>query len=165
MNKLGRLFLTMMNIGLLRPFPGTIASATTSFYYIGCFHYNVSFKFLLIIFLLFSFLAVYLINLLSDQFDEIDSKEIVIDEFLGQSVPLLFFYFLVNQVSSNTYLFFILTIISFIGFRFFDIIKPYPINYVDKNMKNGLGVVLDDLIAGLYTTIILYISIIIYDKL
>ena len=55
-------------------------------------------------------------------------------------------------------------LVSFIGFRFFDILKPFPINYIDKNFKNGLGVVLDDIIAGIYTTIVLYIFIIIYGN-
>ena len=47
---------------------------------------------------------------------------------------------------------------------FFDILKPYPINYIDNNYKNGFGVVLDDIVAGIFTTIVLYIFIIIYDK-
>jgi phosphatidylglycerophosphatase A len=44
-------------------------------------------------------------------------------------------------------------------FRFFDILKPYPIYIVDKNMKNGFGVVLDDVIAGIYSSIILLIIV------
>ena len=55
-------------------------------------------------------------------------------------------------------------LVSFIGFRFFDILKPFPINYIDKNIKNGLGVVLDDIIAGIYTAVVLYIFIIIYGN-
>ena len=47
--------------------------------------------------------------------------------------------------------------LSFILFRFFDIVKPFPINIVDKKMKNGLGVMLDDIIAGIYSTIVIYI--------
>ena len=61
--------------------------------------------------------------------------------------------------------FFIIVFLSFIGFRFFDILKPYPINYVDKNMKNGFGVILDDLIAGFFTLIVLYICIIFYGQI
>ena len=48
---------------------------------------------------------------------------------------------------------------TFILFRFFDILKPFPISYIDKNFKNGFGIVLDDLIAGLvagFLTIALY---------
>ena len=105
-----------------------------------------------------------LINTLKNEFDEIDSKEIVIDEYIGQSIPLIFFYVILFEASSSTQFFFIIMLVSFIGFRFFDILKPFPINYVDKNIKSGLGVVLDDIIAGIYTTIVLYIFIIIYGK-
>ena len=51
--------------------------------------------------------------------------------------------------------FYFLAFISFILFRFFDIFKPYPISLVDKKMKNGLGVVLDDILAGLFTLIVI----------
>ena len=51
----------------------------------------------------------------------------------------------------------IIVLISFIGFRFFDILKPYPISYIDNNYKNGFGVVFDDIIAGIYTIFTLMI--------
>ena len=44
-------------------------------------------------------------------------------------------------------------ILALIFFRMFDIFKPYPISYIDKNLKNGLGIVLDDLVAGIYAVI------------
>ena len=106
-----------------------------------------------------------MINNLEGEFAEIDSKEIVIDEFLGQSIPILFFYIIFYEgLASNTF-FFIIVFLSFVGFRFFDIFKPYPISYVDKNMKNGLGVILDDIIAGFFTLIVLYICIIFYGQI
>jgi len=55
--------------------------------------------------------------------------------------------------SKNPLLFFL----AFFLFRFFDILKPFPINIIDKKMKNGLGVVLDDIIAGIYTSITILI--------
>ena len=45
-------------------------------------------------------------------------------------------------------------IFSFLVFRFFDIYKPYPINIIDKNIKNGFGVMLDDLVAAFYCFIV-----------
>ena len=48
-------------------------------------------------------------------------------------------------------------ILSFFLFRFFDISKPFPINLVDNNIKNGFGVMFDDVIAGIFSTIILYL--------
>ena len=109
-------------------------------------------------------ISIYLIDFLKDEFKEIDSKEIVIDEYLGQSIPILFFYVILFEASVSIYFFMIIVLISFIGFRLFDILKPYPINYIDKNYKNGFGVVFDDIIAGVFTTIVLYFFIILYDK-
>ena len=109
-------------------------------------------------------ISVYLINSLKDEFEEVDSKEIVIDEYLGQSIPILFFYVILFEASVSINFFMMIVLISFIGFRFFDILKPYPINYIDNNYKNGFGVVFDDIVAGIFTTIVLYIFIIIYDK-
>ena len=48
-----------------------------------------------------------------------------------------------------------LIIISFIIFRIFDIIKPWPASYADKKIDGGLGVMLDDVFAGLYTAIVI----------
>ena len=161
---IGKLVLTMFNIGKLGKFPGTIASAITSLFYIIFFYFNVHYLTLFIVFIFLFFISVYLINVLSDEFEDIDSKEIVIDEYLGQSVPVLFFYFILFEASASIDFFSIIVLISFIGFRFFDILKPYPINYIDNNFKNGFGVVFDDIIAGIFTTVVLYIFILIYDK-
>ena len=160
----GKLILTMLNIGKLGNFPGTIASAITSFFYIIFFYFKVHYLTLFLIFLLLLLASIYLINFLKDEFEEVDSKEIVIDEYLGQSIPILFFYVILFEASVSINFFMIIVLISFIGFRFFDILKPYPINYIDNNYKNGFGVVFDDIVAGIFTTIVLYIFIIIYDK-
>jgi len=161
---LGKLVLTMFNIGKLGKFPGTIASAITSLLYIIFFYFNVHYLILFIIFIFLFLISIHLINILKDEFEDIDSKEIVIDEYLGQSIPILFFYFILFEASASINFFLIIVLISFIGFRFFDILKPYPINYIDNNFKNGFGVVFDDIIAGIFTTVVLYIFILIYDK-
>ena len=49
--------------------------------------------------------------------------------------------------------------IIFILFRIYDIFKPFPINYIDKNLQNAVGVILDDVIAGIYTVLTLIIII------
>ena len=81
-----------------------------------------------------------------------DPKEIVIDEFLGCFFIFLFFPIFKNE---NIYIFLLL---SFILFRIFDILKPFPINLIDKNFINSYGIISDDILAGLYTVIILKIS-------
>ena len=73
---------------------------------------------------------------------EKDSSVIVIDEVVGQLIAML-------TVLDNLLLLFA----SFIIFRIYDILKPWPASYFDKKMKNGIGVMLDDVIAGIYTLI------------
>ena len=173
--------LTMFGIGYSKYAPGTLASCATCIIYfiiymssfsqfnISLFllHYNPGYVvcFLIII-------AISSINLINDQsfrdkfakiFKKEDPKEIVIDEFIGQSIPLISYSFLsffyVGSSFDNFFLFFEgrpfvgWLITSFILFRFFDILKPFPINIIDKKMKNGLGIMLDDIIAGIYSTI------------
>ena len=163
--KIGKLIVTMFGVGLIKYFPGTFASLITSSIY--CIFYTIKINYLFLIlvnFFLFVY-SVWMINNLKDEFEEIDSKEIVIDEFLGQSIPILFFYIIFYEGSVSNTFFFIIVFLSFVGFRFFDILKPYPINHVDKNMKNGFGVILDDIIAGFLTLIVLYICIIFYGQI
>ena len=82
-----------------------------------------------------------------------DAKEIVIDEFIGQSIPILTIYSFIEKNDNSNFIFF--TMVSFLLFRLFDIIKPYPINKIDINMKNGFGVVLDDIVAGILSALVL----------
>ena len=60
---------------------------------------------------------------------------------------------------SYTYAFYI--IIAFMLFRAFDILKPFPINYIDNKIKNNFGIMLDDLLAGIFAAIIIAIPMII----
>ncbi len=80
-----------------------------------------------------------------------DLKEIVADEFVGLMVTL----FLVPHKWS-------LWILGFLLFRFFDIVKPFPISYLDKNVKGGFGIVLDDLVAGLAANACIHFIWIVY---
>ena len=163
--KIGKLIVTMFGVGLIKYFPGTFASAITACIYFILYIIKINYFILISLNFFLLIYSILMINYLEGEFDEIDSKEIVIDEFLGQSIPILFFYIIFYEgLVSNTF-FLIIVFLSFIGFRFFDILKPYPINYVDNNMKNGFGVILDDLIAGAFTLIVLYICIIFYGQI
>ena len=77
-------------------------------------------------------------------FLDTDDKSIVIDEIFGYLVFMIFFE---NTISN--------IIIGFILFRFFDIFKPFPIYLIDKRIKNSFGVMLDDIVAGLFAGIML----------
>ena len=116
-----------------------------------CIIFNVHIKFLLIAFLVILVSSIIFINKYSSNFTEIDAKEIVIDEFLGQSLPIFLLYYPIQKGDPESA--WVYLIMCFILFRFFDILKPFPINLVDKKIKNGFGVVLDDLLAGMYVII------------
>jgi len=77
-----------------------------------------------------------------------DDKSIVIDEAAGVWLTMVITYSAMGQIWSNEYDFYIAGILSFAGFRLFDIWKPSTIGYIDKKVKGGLGVMGDDLLAG-----------------
>ncbi len=167
-DKIGKAILTMFGIGYFKYAPGTVASFTTCliFYSLASIDGINQIIFPYIIFLIFIF--IYSTILIDKIYKKEDSKEIVIDEFIGQSIPLLaitndelnikLIVFL-NNVSSQlgVYWFEMWILISFILFRFFDILKPFPIYLIDKKIKNSFGVILDDIVAGIFATISLYI--------
>ena len=137
----------MFGIGFL-PIPGTIGSLfTIVIYYLFNNYLNIIFYIVFIIFVFFYSLF-FLNNTLNKSFSSSDPKEIVIDEFIGQSIPLL--------ICENN---FFLIILSFLLFRLFDITKPWPASYFDLKIKNATGVIMDDIIAGLYTFFIIYLCI------
>ena len=152
MNNIAIQLITMFGIGRISKIPGTIASFVTCLFYFLCIIFNVNIIFLFITFFIILILSIIFINKYSSNFTEIDAKEIVIDEFLGQSIPILFMYYPIQKGDPESAWIYLITV--FILFRFFDILKPFPINLIDKKMKNGLGVVLDDLLAGIYVLII-----------
>ena len=144
-----------MGIGNSKYAPGTVASFITCVMYIWFYNLQVDIVVLILsVFTIFIY-SVYSIDVLQKSFLEIDAKEIVIDEFVGQSIPILAIY---NFVEINNLNHFILyTFVSFVLFRIFDILKPYPINKIDQKIKNGFGVMLDDIVAGIYAIIVLLI--------
>ena len=133
----------MFSLGKL-PASGTFASAATLvFYYL--FYRNISNLFLLVFLIIITLYSVFFLQKTLNNFKNEDPKEIVIDEFIGQLIPLLI---------CNGEL--VLVIISFFLFRFFDIFKIYPANYFDKKIKGTIGVIGDDIIAGLYSLLVIY---------
>ena len=149
MNKIIAIFTTLFGIGYSPIAPGTIGSifSIVFLYFLIKF---VSYSFLVIIFLIILFTSLKLIEKYSNLLKSHDSSTIVIDEFLGIFLIILFYDYL---KFSNDFIMFLLILILF---RFFDILKIFPINWVDKNIKNSFGVVLDDLLAGVYSIIVLY---------
>ena len=163
-DKFGKNILTLFGIGYFKYAPGTAASIVTCALWLLLYSLKINFLLLAFLYLIILLYSIILIDKLSKKFSEVDAKEIVIDEFLGMSLPLLAFYSSLDQLGSwhnvnVDYIFLKYILPSFVLFRFFDIVKPYPINLIDKKLKNGLGVVMDDLIAGLFSLIVTYIAI------
>jgi len=142
LKKPSHLFATWFGIGLLRPAPGTWGSfaALLIWYFTEFLHPTA--HVILPIFILFSWLVC---SQATKDSDSKDHSAIVIDEVAGMLVTLSF-------VSHGimTYLF------AFLLFRLFDIWKPWPISWVDQNIQGGLGILLDDLIAGFFAGGIIY---------
>ena len=139
---------TLGGIGLVPLAPGTAGSIFGWILFIILSHYVGMYTFLVLIGVVM-ILAVTSSGKASKDLVEKDHKSIVIDELAGIWVamyPVIF-------VASTQYERSLYAIFALIFFRLFDIFKPYPISYIDKNFKNGLGIVLDDLIAGIYSAI------------
>ena len=149
MNKIISIFTTLFGIGYSPIAPGTIGSSFSIVFLYFLIKF-VSYSFLVIIFLIILFTSLKLIEKYSNLLKSHDSSTIVIDEFLGIFLIILFYDYL---KFTNDFIMFLLILILF---RFFDILKIFPINLVDKNIKNSFGVVLDDLLAGVYSIIVLY---------
>ena len=138
-------------IGKIKYAPGTFASLTTCFLFlllVNIFSITVLFLITLIIFF-YSFVA---INNSFNEFKSEDPQEIVIDEVVGQMLPLLAIpiYETLYPLPKTYY-----CISAFILFRLFDVWKPFPVSYVDNNIKGSLGIMLDDIVASVYSIIIL----------
>ena len=113
-------------------------------------------KFSVLFFVLLFFYSFYAVKDSETEFENKDPRQIVIDEVLGQSMPLILLLYLSknNEISISIEIYYIL---SFIFFRFFDILKPFPVSYFDKNHKNYFGIIMDDIMAGFYSMLLIYL--------
>ena len=149
--KFNLFILTFCKVGKIKYAPGTVASLITCILFlllINFFNISILLLFSLIIFC-YSFIA---INNSINEFDSEDPQEIVIDEVIGQMLTLLAIpiYETLYPLPKIYY-----CVGAFLLFRLFDIWKPYPISYVDNNIKGSLGIMLDDILASVYSIIIL----------
>lgn len=144
MNKLSinSTFVSVFGIGYIPFASGTFGSLAGLLigYLIYLINYNLLFLLIPILFII----GIKASDIYQSKTGEQDSSVIVIDEVVGQLIAML-------TVLDN----FLLIFVSFLLFRFFDIFKPWPASFFDKKMKNGKGVMLDDVVAGIYTLLIL----------
>ena len=171
---------TLFGLGNISKIPGTLASLVTSiFFYLFLLFGNIvgnwySKENIIIFYIIFLFFSYFAIEKSKNYFKEKDAKEIVIDEVCGQSLPFITLILYINmipdltnkseiaiyaQALKNLNIHFY-AILSFFLFRFFDILKPFPISYFDKNFKNSFGILFDDILAGIAASLIILIPLI-----
>ena len=151
--KFNLLFLTFFMIGKIKYAPGTFASLFSCVLFL-ILTYIFSFTSILVILVILFIYSLYAINNSFDEFDSDDPQEIVIDEVVGQMLTLVAIpiYETLYPLPMIYY-----CVAGFLLFRLFDIWKPFPVNYVDSNMSGPSGIMLDDIIASIYSMLTLSI--------
>ena len=158
------LFVTFFGIGTVRFAPGTITSLITTVLLFSLFHIlNISNNIILLFLFLIFLYSFYAVAEYIKENENKDPKEVVIDEVIGQSIPI-YLYEIAHGSEKDSQEAVLFYIYIFLLFRFFDIKKPFPINIFDKNYKNSFGVIIDDVIAGLYVVLTLIVFMIIKSR-
>ena len=139
---ISKIFCTGFGVGKIPFFPGSLASLSI-LPIIWVIKNNQSTEFFLIVIAIYLIISYFFIKVCISNQSNKDPSYIVVDEHLGQAVTLLF----CDEV-------FIEYLFAFLLFRFFDILKPFPINYFD-NIKNPFGVIADDILAGIISGLII----------
>ena len=158
---LNYLFVTCFGLGSFRFAPGTITSLITTIFLFSLFHVvNLSSSIIFLILFLIFIYSFYAVSEYIKNDENKDPKEIVIDEFIGQSIPI-YLYEIAHGTTKTPQESIIFYLYIFILFRYFDIKKPFPVSFFDKKFKNSFGVIMDDVIAGLYVVLTLIIFMVI----
>lgn len=141
------LIATWFGCGLISPAPGTWGSLGAIPVALALYHFGGLYAFIVIAIILtpLGFWATAKYEKASGIHD---NKQIVIDEVIGQWIALLP-VFLLTGINWG------LILLAFALFRLFDITKPWPISHFDKNVKGATGVMMDDIIAGIFAAILI----------
>ena len=162
MNKINYYFVTLFVFGnMIQKYRGTWASLfTTLLLFCVVYILEIPILILSILFLIILFYSFFAIEHCLSFFTNEDPQEIVIDEFFGQSIPIILYELVhIDRKNSNVealqiYLWF------FLLFRLFDGLKPFPIDYIDKKYKNSFGILFDDILAGMYVVLCLVLYVV-----
>lgn len=132
--------------GLAPIAPGTAGTlAAIPFLYLMSFLTNIEYLYVLSIVII---AGIWICGKASEDLGVHDHPGIVWDEFAG-----LFITMIAVPVSWKT------VTAGFILFRLFDILKPWPIGWLDKKVSGGLGIMLDDIVAGCFAALVLHLLI------
>jgi phosphatidylglycerophosphatase A len=138
------LIATYFNIGKFPKAPGTVATIATIPLWWALWHAGPIIY--MIVTILLVPLGIMAAQVYEAQSDVHDSKEIVIDEVVGFLITMVWLPMTWQSL-----------ILGFILFRALDIFKPWPISYLDKHVKGGVGVMVDDILAGVIGSLILQV--------
>lgn len=161
------LFVTFFYTGKFKYFPGTLGSLLSIFLYYIIMplsendEFFTNFLIYLLLHVTLLVFGLYYTSVYILYFNVKDPKEVVIDEVVGQGITLLacclckkFILTTLGECLNNILLQYLFSlVIPFFLFRVFDILKPWPINLVDQNITGAIGVMLDDLVAAIYSSI------------
>ncbi len=143
----------MFGLGKFPKIPGTFGSLATIIILYIFFHiFNLSSNLILLGLIIIFIFSFYAIATHIKNNENKDPKEVIIDEFIGQSIPI-YLYEISHGIKKTADEAIIFYTVCFILFRFFDIAKPFPVNFFDKNFKNSFGVIMDDVCAGFYVVL------------
>ena len=149
------LLVTMFGLGKIKFMPGTFGSLATVIFLFYLFHtLNISSNIILTGWMIIFIYSFYAVSIHTKNSKNKDPGEIIIDEFLGQSIPI-YLYEISHGTTKESNEAIVYYSLFFILFRYFDIMKPFPVNFFDKNFKNSFGVIMDDICAGLYVVLTL----------
>ena len=149
------LLVTMLGLGKIKFMPGTFGSLATTIFLFYSFHIlKVSPNTILIGWIIIFIYSFYAVSTHTKNSKNKDPGEIIIDEFLGQSIPI-YLYEISHGTTKESEQAIIYYVLFFILFRYFDIMKPFPVSFFDKNFKNSFGVIMDDICAGFYVVLTL----------
>ena len=139
-------FLSMAGIGFLPKAPGTYASVATLalLYFFG--QAKIPFFLFVPFLVILTGVTIFLINYVQKVYKVEDPSWIVLDEFLGMFIAWAF-------IAKHHWLHYLIILVLF---RFFDIMKKGPVGYIDKNIQNGFGIMLDDVVAGLFAGLVYF---------
>jgi phosphatidylglycerophosphatase A len=154
-DQFNKLIVTMFGLGKIEKIPGTLGSLATILILYIFFHiFKIPSNIILLLLIIIFFYSFYAVSTYIKNSSNKDPGEIIIDEFIGQSIPIYLYEIShgTNKDSTDAIVFYIT---CFILFRYFDIMKPFPVSFFDKNFKNSFGVIMDDVMAGIYVVLTL----------
>lgn len=132
--------------GLPNKAPGTFGTiAAIPLYYLLSF---LSIESYIVMLIVTSLLGFWFCHVTSRDMGVHDHKAIVWDEFVGYWITMIAVPFSWQWA-----------LVGFLLFRFFDILKPWPISWLDKKMEGGFGIMIDDIVAGIFSAVILQVLI------